>query len=429
MCAIKIFIKSPLFQAVGTYGALTAFRQLLPLLLLPIMTHYLAPADYGTLAMFNVLISLMYILIGLNFDTAIAREYFERDKIDFPNYIANCLGCACVCALLFLPIIIFVGPSLENITGVPYPLLFPVLIIALCRFISQIIMIIWQSAMRALPYSIMQALQILVEAGLTILFIAFFKMGLQGRVDAVLITSIIFAFIGFVYLLRGGWFKWGLSREHIKAALLFGLPLMPHTVGAIVISMTDRALLMNMVGAEDTGLYFIGFQIGNALNMVVWAFNQAWNPWLFKELKKDDPFVNNKIIKSTYLYVAAILALAALVTCIAPIFFKYFLNIRYAGGIPVVGWIAFGSAFLGMYYVVSGYIIYQRKTHILSWITVFVGIVNVLITYVLIKKFGYIGAAQGSMIAHIMTFFMAWILAIKIHPMPWLPSFGKAAVK
>ncbi len=429
MNAIKLFIKSPLFQAVGTYGALTAFRQLLPLLLLPIMTHYLSPADYGTLAMFNVLISLMYVLIGLNFDTAIAREYFEQDKIDFPKYIANCLGCACLCAVLFLPVILFIGPSIESVTGVPYPLLFPVLIIALCRFISQIIMIIWQSAMRALPYSIMQVFQILIEAGLSILFIASFKMGLQGRVDAVLVTSIIFAFIGFVYLLRGGWFKWALSWDYIKSALLFGIPLLPHTIGAIVMSMTDRALLMNIVGAEDTGLYFIGFQIGNTLNMVVWAFNQAWNPWLFKELKKDDPSVNDKIVKFTYSYIAVILSLAALVTGIAPIFFKYFLNVQFSGGLPVVGWIAFGSAFLGMYYIISGYIIYQKKTHILSGITVFVGVLNVLITYFFIKKFGYIGAAQSTMIAHMVTFFLAWVLVIKIHPMPWLLSLRKLIFK
>lgn len=425
MQLLSTIIKSSLFKAAGIYGVLNVIRQLIPFLLLPVITHYLTPTDYGTLAMFNVVISFVYIFVSLNLDGAIGREYFDREKINFPNYVANCLGTGTVCLILFIPIIYVFGPMSESVTGIPHELLWVVLVVAYCRYIMQVLLVIWQSSMRAVSYSAMQIAQIVAEVSFTVFFVVVLKMGLQGRVDAVLITGVTFAVVAFVFLLKGGWLKAGFNPAYLRMAFSFGIPLIPHVLGGIAISMTDRALLMNMVGPEQTGLYFIGFQIGNAINMAVWAFNQAWNPWLFEQLKKDDEAIKLKIVKFSYLYCLGIIFMALAVWAVSPILFKYFIGPNFAGGLEVVVWIALGSAFLGMYYTVGCYITYTRKTHILSWITFLVGIINLFVSYFLIKSNGYVGAAQGTMIAYFISFVLTWALAIKVYPMPWLFGLTK----
>lgn len=51
---------------------------------MPIMTRYMSPADYGVIAMFQVLVGLVYPITNLGMIDAINRKYFARDKINLP---------------------------------------------------------------------------------------------------------------------------------------------------------------------------------------------------------------------------------------------------------------------------------------------------------------------------------------------------------
>jgi O-antigen/teichoic acid export membrane protein len=413
-------LKTSLFKSAGIYGGLNIFRQLIPFLLLPIITHYLTPADYGTLAMFNIMLSLLFVFISLNVDSSVAREYFERDKIDFPKFVGNCLGIGVICTLVLIPVFYFFGYEIEKVSGVSQSLYGVILIIGFCRFLTQIILIIWQSGERAFSYSALQMAQIISDSGLTLIFILLLNMGLQGRIDAILYSGIIVALAAVYYLWRGGWVRFGYSKEYVRMALWIGVPLIPHVLGAIVISMADRVMIMNMLGAEDAGYYTIGLQIGNTLSMAVWAFNQAWSPWLYGKLKGDDCKDKVNIVRFSYAYFIVLIFSAVALSLVAPILFKFFIAPSFHPGLAVVPWIAVGAAFTGMYYMVCGYIIYARKTHILSLLTCIAGTANIVVSYFMILKFGYVGAAQGSLIGNLFLFLLAWWLASRAHPMPWV---------
>jgi O-antigen/teichoic acid export membrane protein len=420
MAITTAFLKSSLFRTAGIYGGLNFLRQLIPFLMWPIVTRYLTPADYGTLAMFNVLVSTMYIFISLGLDGAIGREYFDKEKINFPEYVANCLGLGTLAFIILTPIVITAGPLLTKYTGVSENVFWIVMVASYCRFITQILLVIWQSGMRAMSYSTMQFSQIIADVIFTILLVVFLQQGLQGKIDGTLYTSIIFSIIALLYLLKEGLLSFRLNTEYIKMALALGIPLIPHIIGGTIISMSDRALLMNLTDATQTGLYFIAFQIGGILSMAVWAFNQAWSPWLFKELTEDKPGTKTKIVKFTYLYCIFLVICAYLLTLISPLVFKYFIGPDFAGGAIAISWVAAGAAVSGMYYIVCGYITYARKNHLLSWITIVSGLVNIGASYYLIQKNGFIGAAQGTLIANVIFVIMTWILAAKVYEMPWL---------
>ncbi len=58
---------------------------------MPVLTRYLNPDDYGVVAMFGVLLSFMVPFTGLSIHGAIARQYYDRDEVDLPSYVTNCL--------------------------------------------------------------------------------------------------------------------------------------------------------------------------------------------------------------------------------------------------------------------------------------------------------------------------------------------------
>lgn len=380
----------------------------------------MTPADYGTLAMFNIAISVIYIFVSINLDAAIGVEFFNKDKIRFPTYVTNCLLIGTIATICLIPCLYFGGGLIEKYTGVSLQLLWIALSVAFFRYITQILLVIWQSGMRAISFSALQIMQMGADVALTIFFVVMLKMGFQGRVDAILISTFIFAVVAFALLIREKWITADTDLAYAKMAFSFGIPMLPHAFGAIAIGMTDRILLINLVGPEQTGLYFIGFQIGNALNMAVWAFNQAWSPWLFGKLKEGNQNTNRMIVKFTYAYFLMLLALAVALYLATPTIFQFFISDDYKDGIKVVAWTALSSAFVGMYYAVCSYITYAKKTHILSWVTLISGLINLAASYYLITQNGFVGAAQGTLIAYIISFLMTWTLAAKAYPMPWL---------
>jgi len=69
--------------------------------------------------------------------------------------------------------------------------------------------------------------------------------------------------------------------------------------------------------------------------------------------------------------------------------------------------------------MVVGYIFYVKKTYILAWITFMTAVINVFLSYYLIKLNGALGAAQGTMLAFLFSYIFTWILSSKVYKMPW----------
>lgn len=82
---------SKLIRSASIYTLTNVINKAIPFLLLPILTRYLTPEDYGIVSMFGVLVSLVTPFTGLSIHGAIARMYYEIDSVDIKAYITNCL--------------------------------------------------------------------------------------------------------------------------------------------------------------------------------------------------------------------------------------------------------------------------------------------------------------------------------------------------
>jgi O-antigen/teichoic acid export membrane protein len=74
--------------------------------------------------------------------------------------------------------------------------------------------------------------------------------------------------------------------------------------------------------------------------------------------------------------------------------------------------------------MVTNYIVYAKKTFYLAWSTFSSSLITVALNFVLIKKFGAIGASISNAIGFTILFFMTWFLSIKVYKMPWF-NFSK----
>lgn len=369
--------------------------------------------------MFSILLAITSPFVGLSIHGAISVKYFHQDETNLPIYIGNCFILLIISSAFVSLIFLLFGKLISSVIAFPLDWLWAVLLVSVGQFVILVLMTLWRVQEEPFNYFIMQVFQTLMNISLTIFFVVVMSKNWQGRIEAQLFTVLLFSIIAFYWLYKKGWLKFNYNREYIGNALRFGVPLIPHTVGAMLITQTDRVFITNMIGIADTGIYTAGFQVAAMVGLLATSFNYAYAPWLYKRLKEDNFTVKTKIVTFTYIYFVAILLFALLLSLVAAIFLDYFVGERFVGAYRYTFWLALGFSFNGMYFMVANYIFYVSKTHLLAWITFIAGLLNIVFNYVLIKMNGAIGAAQASALAFFISFILTWILSSRVYSMPW----------
>lgn len=412
-------LKHKLVKNSSIYTGTNVLRTAIPFLLLPVFTRYLTPTDYGIVATFQVLLAIAVVFVNLNMHGAVAVNSFKIEKQELKVYIGNVVFLLSISFLLMFGIIYAVKTPLSHLVKFPENWLPITVIVALCQSLFTLVLTLWQVEQKAVPYGIFQLSLTILNVTLSLVFVVLLGWQWQGRLLGIILTLIIFAFLSVFIIYKRKYVQFTLNKAHIKDALLFGIPLIPHALGAWIITAIDRIFINSMVSVAATGLYTVGYQVGMIIGLIATSFNLAWSPFLFEKLKGDSPNAKIKIVELTYLYAIGIILLALMLSIVAPYLLKFFVGKEFYSSYTYVIWIALGYAFTGMYYMVAGYIFYMKKTYMLSAITFSVACTNVVLNYVLIKANGAIGAAQATTISLFLGFVLTWICSAKVYKMPW----------
>lgn len=417
---IKKIINSSLFKSSGIYTVTSIINAGIPFLLIPILTRVFSPSDYGVVAMVALLINVVTPFIGISAHGAIHRKYFESDnENDFARYVGNSFILLLGSAIFFLILFVVLGSVISSMTAVPQNWLFVILIIASCQFVTLILLTIWQVKVKALQYGTLQISQSLINVGLSLFFIYQLQSGWQGRVWGQLIAVLLTAGFSLVFLMKLKYIRFELNKDDIKDILKFSLPLIPHTLGGLLIAFTDRILITNMIGVSETGVYTVAFQIGSVISIINAAFNSAYVPWLYAKLNLKDAAINLKIVKFTYAYFAVQILVAILSVFLLPYIVHLFVGGKFDSAGTYGIWIVLGYVFNGMYLMVVGFIFYVKKTSILSKITFVTALLNIPICYLFLRYYGTVGAAMSMSLVYAASFLFTWYISNKVYKMPW----------
>jgi O-antigen/teichoic acid export membrane protein len=416
---LSYVLSSNLVRSSGVYTISSFINAALPLILLPILTRRLSPADYGVVAMFQLAVNVVFPFIGMNLEGSIARKYFDKDETDLPAYIGSCFILV-TCSLIVITCIFYICfDYIQKITLIPEIWLKYILIVAFCQFVTAVILATFQVRVQPIKYGILQISQSIINVGLTLLFVVLMKKTWDGRLEAQIITGVVFAVVSIIILYNTGQIKLNIKIADVKHALKFGVPLIPHAIGGMLFTSIDRFFLTNLVGLEQTGNYTVAYQIGAVIGIITFSFNNAYYPWLFENLNKNDIKIKRRIVKFTYIYFILIIAGAILLLLSFPFIVNIFVGTKFKSIGTYSTFIVFGYVFQGMYYMVTNYIMYAQKTYIQAIITISNGLIKLPITYFAIVWFGAVGASISFCVSWLLFFISTWILSSKVYRMPW----------
>jgi O-antigen/teichoic acid export membrane protein len=394
-----------------------------PFLLLPVLTRVLDPEAYGIVAMFTLVVSFLSVGVGLNVHGAITVRYFDKQSLNIPRYVSTALVILILSTVLMLFLVLISGTKLAEITSIPLPWLYAAVLVAFLQFLVQILLVLWQASKKPIPYGALRVNHALLDAIGSLALVLVLAFSWQGRLSGMITAWFCSAIIAVYFLIREGWLVWSFDTVYAKDALKYGVPLIPHAVGGLLIGVADRFMVNSMLDVSSTGIYVVAVQLGLILGMLSDSFNKAFAPWLMEKLSNINYESKMKIVVFTYIYFIAIVVLAALVALVTPYLLPIIVGPKFQTAGPLLIYILLGNAFIGMYYMVTNYIFYSRKTELLSALTISVGVITLSLNWLLIDAYGVKGAAIGFMLGQASLFFGAWILSNYCVPMPWLRVF------
>jgi O-antigen/teichoic acid export membrane protein len=393
----------------------------IPFLLLPILTRYLSPEQYGQIAMFTIFVAALTAVVGLSVDGAANRRFFDQNVTydQLKRFNGNCFFILLTSTALVSFVLLFVDSYVAYFLGIPSAWVYLGILSVSCGFILKLRLGQLQVRGKAKLYGLFQVLNSFVVFIFSIILVISFDLGGDGRVYGIALTSVLVGFLSFLSLVNDKLLKFEYCLQDIKEALSFGVPLIPHVLGAFLLLSVDRFVINRVLGLEMTGIYMVAFSLGLALNIIFNGINSAFSPWLFGQLKEGNEEKKRDIVKKTYIYFIFLIFMSIIGFVAAPPILKLIVGEKFHQAADVLPLLIIGQVFLGMYFVVSNYIFYVKKTKYLSFVTISSGAINVALLLLFIPIYGIYGAALAFSIANLWQFILTWLVSAKVYSMPW----------
>jgi len=402
------------------YLGSSIINKVIPFLLLPLLTKYLSPEEYGALSVYQVLIGFCIPFVGMQIHINITRNFNKYSSEELAIWVGNIffILIASTCMVTIL-VFLYVSAGGSNF-GVSNNWLIIVPLIGGSTAIHMCYLAVVRSQRRPFAFGLFSISNTALDMAISLCLIVYFGFGWQGRGVGIVGSALFFGLLAVYLLYRQGLCFFRLNRQKVSEALKICLPLIPHALGSAVIYLSDRLFIEQMVGKDAVGIYSISCTFGMIVSMCVESFNNAWSPWFYRSMLAADIAVRKRIVKHTYLYFIAVLVLAVLVSIGSQLVLPLMVSASYHEASQYILLIAIGFACRGMYTIVVPYLIHTGRTNFLGIGTIATALLNLMLNYFMIRANGAIGAAQATLIAFLVQFLITWAYASKVCPMPWL---------
>ena len=359
----------------------------------------------GIIGIWTIYSQIFAAVGGLNGQAALQVHYFHYSQNqEFSVYLKSLLVMMVV-SFGVLVVAVLVYDYYFGIVSLGLALEFFLLAIGqgCAQYLMNILLMIYANQQRAGRVAIIQIITGLLNGFCTIILVFFLLDNHWGRILGIMLPTTMFALWGLWQITRT-YNLWRVQSgmDSVKKILAYALPLMPHTIGGLVIATIDRTLVANILGIEAAGYYTLALQIALILTLVADAFNRAFAPFVLKTMFLPDG--KTRILKAIVTY-----GLLWLVLCLCLIFGAE-LIIAIIGGtvyVPMADNLRimfFGMIFGGFYYLVTNLLFGLERTGYLSASTIMIGILTYFCTKYMIIWWGLTGGAMAFALAQILMF-------------------------
>lgn len=374
-------------------------------LLVPFYIRAMSAAEFGLMMLIVSVGSLLGIVFRFGLDGALLRIHFDLDAAERgPLYWTTAAIAVAGSAVVMLLLIPAAAPNFSRLFAGADLLPFGALAAALGITNGlQFIPAVWYRASESPGrYLVYTSSVLFVSVVASLVLVGVLQLGAVGALLGWIAGGLVtLAFAAKVLL---GFGRVQLSARLARDSLSYGIPLIPHSVSAWVLNVSDRVLIGLLIGLPPIaaqaaiGRYALGYQVAYVVSLAAMAMQYALSPYLFRTAHVAGFAVYRELVT---IGAVAVLSIAAFAVAAAPEIVGVLApGSEYGASVSVLRVAAAGTTLYGFYALAVPVLLYQRRTRTLAALTVSAGLVNVVVNLTLIPSIGILGAAVATVAAY-----------------------------
>ncbi len=418
-----------LLRRVGVFAVADLFTKGPEFFLLPLYLAFLPPAEYGIVAVATVITGVLRPTLNFGIQAAAQRYYFvckseeERRSFYAGLWSVSVVGGLSIYLLLDVVWSTAAPTVLRQVEYTPF-----IRMAVWTAFISAAFIDLPREILRAsgrpAAYGLLNLAVLLVTAGAIVWFMIVQGQGAFGAVLGNLVGTAMVAGATAVALAR--YARLPIPVERVKAAVFFGLPLVPHFAAHWILSASDRLILERFVPLAEVGVYTAGYIIGWSVSVIKLAITNAMIP-LYGTLNVKVSSEQEHLAELTTYYVAVLAVAALAVTA----FRHEILSVVGSGGYDsagaVVPWVALGAFCLALYNPsVQVLNLVAGRSKVIGVGTIAAAGLNILLNLLLIPMVGIVGAAISTAVSYLLLAALMFVAAQRAVRLPY--EYGRLGV-
>lgn len=373
------------------------FNKGLAFLTIPIFTRLLSTTDYGIINTYSSWAGILSMIVGFAMHMSI-RNAFVDYKDDTESYLSTIIKFTLLSSLGFM-LIFYAVVKIFRI-NISLSLVFICLFHSVASSIIEDVSCYFMMKYNYIKRTILMILPNLISVCVAIFLISYIlKKDLYlGKIIPEALTIIIFAII-----LSICYTKKGFNTAYIKHALKISLPLILHGAALNILSNSDRIMITWLADASQAGIYSLVYSLGMVTYAITLSIDGIWIPWFTNKMKEKSYDEINYITKD---YIKLITYIMCGLIIVSPEILKILASKSYWEGIKLIPIIIVANFLFFAYNIYSNLEHYYKKSNQITALTILAAVLNLVLNYIFIPKFGYVAAAFTTAISYFVIFIL-----------------------
>ena len=398
----KIVAKSGIWYAISNILVkATAF------LTTPLFTRLLTQEQYGEYSNIASWVTILTVLTGFDAYTTVIRS-----KHDFDSNMDTYVSSVYIMNITVTVIVFGLIYAFWNLVSPVFAIgkkYFPIIFLYLLVLPAYNLFMTKQRAYYKYKlFATFTIITTLLSAAVSVILVLKMDDRLSGRViGQYLPPSIFYILIAFFILAKGHKVK----KEYVTYAAVISLPLVPHLLSLNILSSSARILLKQMCSAEMAALYSVDYNCVQIITILFDSVNKAWAPWLMDALHTKE-YKQTQKIGNIYFGVMIFLCLGILL--IGPEIILILGGDNYKEAIWALPPLLIACVFQVAYTMYVNVEFYMKKTISVAIATGIAAVVNLILNFIFIPRFGFIAASFNTLFSYIVLYLAHYIYLHKI---------------
>lgn len=374
----------------------------------PVFSRILGTENYGIVSIYITWVSVVSIIFGLRTNSTLAVSMNEYSKEEQPQYQSSVFFLSLIGFLVLSLLTLFFITPISKVIKLEKTIIF---IILLQGFGNYCVTFANSKFTYEFKAGWNLVLSILSSGGsivLSLILISFFdkQNNYWGRILGQAIVYFIIGIIICIYILKKGktFYKW----TYWKFCIPIAIPVIFHNLSGLVLNQSDRVMLQHLETNAIVGIYSLAYSFSAVLATIWNAFNNSWVPFYY-DYTRENKITEMKLHAKNYIELYTTLSIGFML--LSPEVYRVFAGSEYLQGTSLIYIFTIGNYFVFLYSFPVNYEFYNKKTSIIATGTIAAGVCNVILNVFFIIRFGMIGAAWATTIAHFLQFLFHHVCA------------------